>query len=307
MKILFPMILVSVLLMGCQTRQNIDVQFFDTIEAGEFIDSCDFIKTVNDEKVDRSKIIDRNLLMQDIKIICPVIENASVGEFNIVYDVNGRKINHVISIVDTTAPDVVIDEEYLVEEGNTYFDLISLIKATDNLSEVTIDVRGSFDVNSVGLYTVIVSVKDSSGNKVEKEVLINVVEKEKEIIEVIVQKPSTSNGSGSESSNNTGSTNTGSSNSSNNVGNTGGNSSGQITPESNNVTPTPFLSGVKNMSISVNSSVGDLAFKLQNGVTASSSISIDYGSVNLSVPGSYTVYYYTDDGQSATCKVEVVE
>lgn len=307
MKILFPMILVSVLLMGCQTRQNIDVQFFDTIEAGEFIDSCDFIKTVNDEKVDRSKIIDRNLLMQDIKIICPVIENASVGEFNIVYDVNGRKINHVISIVDTTAPDVVIDEEYLVEEGNTYFDLISLIKATDNLSEVTIDVRGSFDVNSVGLYTVIVSVKDSSGNKVEKEVLINVVEKEKEIIEVIVQKPPTSNGSGSGSSNNTGSTNTGSSNSSNNVGNTGGNSSGQITPESNNVTPTPFLSGVKNMSISVNSSVGDLAFKLQNGVTASSSISIDYGSVNLSVPGSYTVYYYTDDGQSATCKVEVVE
>ncbi|MFV0479879.1 MAG: hypothetical protein ACK5LZ_04850 [Anaerorhabdus sp.] len=297
-KFIASLIVSLFILTGCQ-KSSVDVVFKEVVEINTFIDACGFIESVNGISIEETQIENRNILLDDVKIICSDAEYSALGVFEVEYSVNGKKIYTEVEITDTTAPNADIKSEYKVEVGNLYFNLVNEIAAEDNFSEVEIKILGDVNLEEVGNYSIFIQVFDTSGNKLEKSTTIKVVEKEKEIVEVIVTTPATNNNSNSSGqvapeSGSSGSGSTGSNSSG---------SSGQVVPENNS----PFLSGVKNITIKVNSSLGDLSFKLSSGVNASAAISVDYSAVNLSVPGRYTVNYYTDDGQSASCVVEVVE
>lgn len=70
-------------------------------------------------------------------------------------------------------------------------------------------------------------------------------------------------------------------------------------------TSTPFISGIGDISVSIDSDLNDLVFRLTSNITAIGSVSVDYSAVNLSAAGSYPVYYRSSDGAGASVTVYV--
>lgn len=282
----------SILLFGCSTK-NYELEIRESATVGSFANSCELVSKVEDILIDDSMIVDSNIIVDDYRVICPDMDVNTIGEVTLKYSVNGVYISKNIIIMDDIPPVLEVKNTYEVEVDNEYFDLKREVSATDNFStDINIFINGTYDVTKVGNYKVSVSASDESGNIDKKDVTISVIEKEKEII-IIPPVPTSK------------------------PGNQG---SGQIAPGLNDnpdqgsspgLQPTskpnqsPFINGVKNVSLAVGSSIHDLTFLLQSGVSASASFSIDYAEVNLSVPGSYKVYYIADDGASASCEVSV--
>ena len=71
--------------------------------------------------------------------------------------------------------------------------------------------------------------------------------------------------------------------------------------------PDPYISGVHDISVPVGTDYGTMVASLISGVTGSGYVSCDYSSVNLTVAGTYPVYWSSDDGASATSYVTVTE
>jgi hypothetical protein len=71
--------------------------------------------------------------------------------------------------------------------------------------------------------------------------------------------------------------------------------------------PDPYISGVHDISVSVGTDYNTMVASLISGVTGSGYVSCDYSSVNLTVAGTYPVYWSSDDGASATSYVTVTE
>jgi len=155
---------------------------------------------------------------------------------------------------------------------------------------------------TIGTYEVEILAVDSSKNTSRKNVVIDVIEKEKEIVEV--PGKGSSSGTSNNNSNNSGSS--GGSSSGSSSGGSSNNSSGGSTGGSNNTgNSQPFLETPGSITVGVNSSIDDLFFKLQQGLNSSGTVSITVSEVNLSVPGSYSAKYSTSDGLSASCTVIV--
>ena len=68
-----------------------------------------------------------------------------------------------------------------------------------------------------------------------------------------------------------------------------------------------YINGVHDISVSVESDFSSMVNQLISGVSGSGYVSCDYSSVNLQVPGTYPVYWSSDDGASATSYVTVYE
>lgn len=69
----------------------------------------------------------------------------------------------------------------------------------------------------------------------------------------------------------------------------------------------PWISGVHDITVTTSTDFGTMQAQLISGVSGSGTVYCDYSSVNLTVPGTYPVYWSSDDGASATCYVTVTE
>ncbi len=307
---LMGLFIFSINLTGCSTSNEIKLNSY-VVEANTPITACELVASINDVEVKLEYIENNQIILPDNKnaINCGSFVNDHLGIHTIEYKYKNQIIKLNVEVVDTTPPTIISEKEkFQVEVENEYFNINELFNCFDTYDKnINSVIKTEFDINAVGIYDLLIIAEDSSGNQSEKALQIEVIEKEKEIVEVIVtprptKKPIVDNGS-TENNGNTDMGTNGNSGGASDSDNSGGSSGGSGSNE--NVESQPYLSGVKDIVVSVDSSLSDLTFMLQSGISSSASISIDYAQVNLSVPGSYTVNYYTDDNQSATCTVTV--
>lgn len=230
------------------------------------------------------------------------VDTSKLGDYTVQYKLqslaNESSSELVVHIEDSTPPTIKLKETMIkLERGEQTekFDASKYIQEIkDNYDkkediEVTYTTTVDWTRDTVEIdYTVV----DKSGNTGTAKLNIAVTDppKEPEVVyvevEVPVETPAPSNDVSSSGSSG---------------GNSGGNTSSSNTEQpssgnSGNSSPPPsqnhYINGVHNFSVKV----GDLntfTAEVQSGISSDETISVDYSSVNLSVPGSYTVTYST--------------
>ena len=285
---------------GCIKNDTVKIELTGTtVEVNSIKDSCScyLVKSVNGNPVKAEHIFQEanKIVIDKVEVNCGDFDNSRLGTMTITFSNKGKNYSMNIEVVDTIAPIILIDEDvYDVEEGNEYFNINNLFTVQDNYdNNVLVGITGHVDLNTIGTYQVLLAAKDSSGNTTEKSIIVNVVEKEKEIVTV--------GGSGG------GNNNSGNNNNNNNSGNGGGNNSGGDNGNNGTTTQTGVsISGVNDVRLPVGASVTDLQLKLsQITISGNGQVNIDFSAVNLSAPGSYTVYYTSDGKIIGQCTVYV--
>ena len=114
-------------------------------------------------------------LVQDVDI-----DTSTVGakDCNVKINVAGdiRDYNFTVNIVDTQPPVIAMkDTELSLLEG-TPLDVVSRAEITDNSGEeLQVSVEGGYDPYSSGTQTVTLVARDSSGNRANQELTVNVI------------------------------------------------------------------------------------------------------------------------------------
>lgn len=139
--------------------ENLDVEinsetnllsFIKSIKSGEIL--------TEDSKIDTSK-----LGKKDLEIL---IKNALDEEV---------KYNFKVNVIDTTKPTIENNEEITTYKGKK-IDLLENVTVTDNsLEEISIEISGTYDINTVGEYELSYIAKDSSGNEATSNFILKVI------------------------------------------------------------------------------------------------------------------------------------
>lgn len=276
-----------------ETKENID------LEVNKSYDSCKWIEKVDGIEISQDMIGNGFIkVSDDLTIICnSVFVPEAIGENKVKYIIDDSDFTMTLIAKDKTPPSIIMDDVYEVQTGNDYFDIEKIAKISDNyddLKDLKIRYDSDYKKDEEGEYRLSVEVTDKSGNTSKKEATIKVIPKEKEIIKVPVYIDGESNNSskpsGSSSSSSGSSSSTGSS--------TGNQSEPEKTSES-------FLSGVRDISVPLGTSISDIVFKLSTGITSSSDVSINYANVNTTARGEYTVVYTNTEGIKKSCVVTI--
>lgn len=109
-----------------------------------------------------------------------IVDTTKPGKTNVTFiatkGLETIKVSKVIEVKDGVAP-VIEGEDELELRFESDFDILSAYTATDNIDkEVKLELVGEVNRKEAGEYTVVILAKDSSNNKVEKEVKIKVLE-----------------------------------------------------------------------------------------------------------------------------------
>ncbi len=137
-------------------------------------------------------VIDGNLINDDTVATRQLGEN--VVEFE--YNVKSRKFTGELkyNVVDTIEP-LLISKTNFYTELNKEIDIIDSVMCADNYdSNPTCVVSGSYDINTVGSYNLVITNTDNSNNSVSKDIVLNVYEpiensenKENEVTPIYLQ------------------------------------------------------------------------------------------------------------------------
>lgn len=307
-------LLCFILLAGCSIeRKRHTFEFYNyPIEVNTEINTCKYVKSIDGIEITDELIKDHQIILNEKDIIdCTEFSPEETGQFIFSYRYDRNRVTVTVRVVDTTEPTIYTAKDiYEVEVNNDYFDIKNEVKISDNYDkEFFSEIHHSIDLSKEDEYEVLIKAKDNSGNQSTKKVIVKVIPKEKEIIEVPKHVEAINNGSNgvkeankkNESSNNY-----------NPPVNTD-NSNHQQAPNNNVPQPQPqqpsgqFINGVHDITIPIDSDLNDMVFQITSGISASGSLTVDYSSVNLSVAGQYVVFYYSSDGASASSIVNVVE
>ena len=105
------------------------------------------------------------------------IDTNTLGSFKIIYESSSGPKRVTVNIVDTTAPTVMIGNNYNHIIG-TNFTIKTDTVCVDNYDRAPkCEVIGNYDLDKLGTYKVKYRAEDSSGNVFEKTFNLNVVEK----------------------------------------------------------------------------------------------------------------------------------
>jgi len=135
------------------------------IEINSEVNLLSFIKDIKngeiltkDIKIDTSKLGKQNLEI--------LIKNDFEEEIKYPFKIN---------IIDTIKPSIESKEEITTYKGKA-INLLENVSVTDNsLEEISIKVEGSYDINTVGEYTLSYIAKDSSGNETTSDFTLKVI------------------------------------------------------------------------------------------------------------------------------------
>lgn len=138
------------------------------VEINSKIYNSDLIKSIKNgkiiskkETVDTSKLGDKK-----IKIKYKTYFNKT------------KVYSYTINIVDTKKPVIEGIEKISINQGDEV-DLLADVKVDDNSKEkIQVKIEGDYDLNKVGSYKLYYVAKDSSGNEMKKEFILDVLEKE---------------------------------------------------------------------------------------------------------------------------------
>lgn len=173
---------IPLLLCSCEKRANKDLLTFEDIKIIEYDKNfklSSLIKAADGYKPTDFIINDDNSL-----IMLPNQEKIMINYTHEVFDLGDREFIYVyrhtnypikLKIVDTTAPQIECEEEYIVGKDNEYFDLERLITISDNYydsDEIDLFFNGGYDITKVGEYDVEIIAKDKKENQAKKKVKI---------------------------------------------------------------------------------------------------------------------------------------
>ena len=276
----------------------------ETIRVNETINACAFVKSVDGIQVEPG-MQQGDQIVADGKIIIGCSSSltlSELGDYLLEYQIDERQTEAVtVKVIDDLAPEIKVSQkEYEVEEGNEYFDIANEVSFSDNYDkEFLHSIDHDIDISKPGDYRVSIYARDSSGNETRKSVLVKVVEKEKIVETIYIQRGGGNPGSQS------GNQGSGTSSSETSINSNPDNLAPSPSPSVPAPSPSPSgISGVHNISVPVGTDFNTVYFELSQ-ISASCSVSIDASEVNTSAPGSYTVYYSGSDGSSASAVVTV--
>lgn len=194
MKRTFYLLITALLLVACKKNEvGIDIKLKDNVfEYREILHACEAVESVNDQPIDSIDKDNSTLLSNGILVSCEASDLSTLGEKMLIFKYNRDESQEfLINIVDTVAPVIEFDVEAIeVEIGNPYFDIHNLIQVNDNYdSEVKLQVDGHYNLDEVGDYRLKLIAKDSSGNESQRDVVVKVLEKEKEVVTVVEEVP----------------------------------------------------------------------------------------------------------------------
>jgi len=294
-------ILALFLMTACQTRTSAksEVVFIseDALLVNKEFSPCSLIATVKDAPINIDMIVEDKVVLNDSTLNCNVEKtDIKLGKTTFVFDYKGVKLEKTITLYDDVPPTIEIDDIFEVEVGNIYFSLIQNVVLTDNFTKsdfIFLGQTGIYDISVIGEYIIVFNAIDEAGNESKKQVIINVVEKEKEIVYV-------DNGNNNGGNNNNNNNNGGNNNNNNN----GGNNNNNNNSGGNN--PQPFVT-CSNIEVNQGISESDLISRLSNISAGGGNVVVDHTAVNLTIPGTYPVRYLIDGNVLATCTCKVKE
>ena len=137
-------------------------------------------------------------LKSNVIIDSSELNNNILGNYNVSYYLedsseNSVYVERVVNVVDLIPPVLVLNElELEIEAGDEFIDP-GVASATDNYDGdishlVTID-TSNLDTNKKGVYTVIYTVFDSSGNGAVQNLVVNVIDSTSPLLELIGSNP----------------------------------------------------------------------------------------------------------------------
>ena len=311
-------IAVSLLVSGCAAKNHEFVFKTTKVPVNVELNSCSLIQSIDGVEITQSMIQDNKIVIGDKAIKCSDVKTNQIGQIEVTYDYDKQLYKQLIDVVDEEAPVINVEDEYEVEAGNEWFDLTNRVVFSDNYDKDYFkEITGDFDINTPGEYKLVAVAEDNSGNRTEKEFVVNVLDKETptpEVIEKPVYVPSGPSNNGSSTIDDDGKVNNSGGYDPSGSTQNGSGGTNYDDPDIDDIGQSgigngsnsgPFISGTRDISVSVGTSLNDLIYQLGQGISSSSSITIDYSNVNLSVPGSYTVWYYSSDGVTKSVVVTV--
>ncbi len=288
-KLIKVIIAISLLLVGCSKEETQLVTFMDDLVYVEFGDtSFDPVQLIIWGNFDNVRIdeIDYYVIGKQ-ELTFYVEKNDKVYEYM-----------KTIEIIDTNFPEFIESVEKIEIEKGGEIILTDYFRAIDKV-EGEVEIRLNSDIDeSPGNYSREIVAEDSNGN--QTRVMVTIIIRSPKPSSI---SPGGGSLSGKPSSN--------------------GNNGGQLNSnEASNEINTPILQptsppaeakpvdksiqGVKDIRLSVGSTIEQLQKELSSVyLNGTGNISINYTEVNLSVPGTYTVYYTASTGDTATCSVVI--
>lgn len=183
MKKIFILFIISLFLIGCQTRTNDKITFIDDdeIEYTSDFKVADLIIKVNDYDKDTFVFNDDYsiLTLPDNTTVKINSDNKTIelDTINFSFTYKSKKYYKKIKIKDTTPPEINCKTSYEVGLGNEYFDLSNLINCSDNYTkeeDIEIYFNGDYNLEKEGKYVVEVIAYDQKDNKATKEITVDV-------------------------------------------------------------------------------------------------------------------------------------
>ena len=117
-----------------------------------------------------------------------------IGDYYLLISDGNEKIQLLISVRDTVMPEFVDFKNNLKFEEGKEVELVELFKAKD-LTNTEIKIEGKVDFDKPGEYTIKVIAIDEGENFIEKECIVEITKKPKEVIKTdtttSIEKPST--------------------------------------------------------------------------------------------------------------------
>ena len=249
------------------------------------------------------------------------INTDVLGEYVVTYNsknkVRQNSIQLTVNIVDTTGPTIELTSDLLTlirgKETENFNATNYLKSVTDNYcsnDEITIEFTTEIDWTKDSVQ-IIYSAKDPIGNETTKIMNIAVFEDKEAIIEEYKQQQAEEEAKRKEEEQKQ-REEAQKNNSTNTSKDTSNDTSKKDTAKNNNTESEkkktdPYIKGVHNITVKVDTSPADIYAKLIDGVSGSGTVSVDASNVNPTVAGKYTVTFSSSDGVTKTCTVTVKE
>lgn len=164
--IIFLIVFTTMILVGCEKESDFEVVL---------VEGTDIIG-LYDEHTDKGCLLVSSKDTYEMDVISNMVNTNQAGNYKILYqyeatDGNIYNCERVVKVIDDVPPVVTLnDGDDVVEVGTTHLD--AGITATDETSDVTIEVDNLVDTSIPGSYGITYRVKDKAGNET---VIIRVV------------------------------------------------------------------------------------------------------------------------------------
>ena len=134
-------------------------------------------------------------------VVSGSVDTSTVGTYTVTYNVSDTSgnaadpVTRTVNVVDTTVPVITLlgDNPMTIEVGSTFTDPgATALDAGDGDLTSSIVVTGSVDTSTIGTYTLIYNVSDTSGNAADPVTrTVNVVDTTAPVITLLGDNPMT--------------------------------------------------------------------------------------------------------------------